>query len=122
MQRTIPTQLLQDRRIHMLLVSHLDNSQASIIMDSAACMSAYGCALLRGGMHASRQTSRVNGELAWKAWTNNVLVLSVPSVHGDFLQILAWQVASPMKEKKHIADKLNEKLVIGPSRRVSSCL
>ena len=29
---------------------------------------------------------------------------------------------SPMNEKKHMADKLKEKLVIGPSRRVSSCL
>ena len=28
----------------------------------------------------------------------------------------------PKNEKKHIADKLKEKLVIGPSRRVSSCL
>ena len=69
MQRTIPTQLLQDRRIHMLSVSHLDNSQASIIMDSAVCTCDHGCALLHGGMHANRQTSRVIGELFWKAFS-----------------------------------------------------
>ena len=40
----------------------------------------------------------------------------------------AWGIISgegdgpPKNEKKHIADKLKEKLVIGPSRRVSSCL